>query len=181
MFQPDSPTTAQQSLASEHSLHSAESTFKCFDIRGSVAIAVHLAPAESADNKAAAPAATLAARRTVGGTISAAGTAPQVSVSISARACRSLLLCDMPELSFDHCAIAQSHAVSRECTVWNRSEIATRFSFRFSSMHPHTRAFDVLDCESGTVIICFLCSVSRLQYCTDFTGKWADEKVARDV
>jgi hypothetical protein len=163
VFQPDSPSTAQQSLASEHSLHSAESTFKCFDIRGSVVIAVHLAPTESTDSKAAAAAATLTARRTADGAISA-GSAPPVSVSIFARACRSLLVCDLPELSFDHCAIAQSHAVSRECTVWNRSEIATRFSFRFASMHPHMRAFDVLDCESGIVFVGFLC-FSHAMFC----------------
>ena len=162
VFQPDSPMTAQQSHAVEHLSQSAESTFKCFDIRGSVAITVHLAPAERADSQVAPVAATLAARRTAGTGIASSSTsnisnsstnpALRVSVPILAKACRSLLVCDLAELAFDHCAIAQSHAVSRECTVWNRSEIATRFSFRFASMHPHTRAFDVLDCESGMVV-----------------------------
>ena len=172
VFQPDSPIAAQQLSAFEHSSHSAESTFKCFDIRGLVAIAVHLAPAEGTDDKVAAVAAvaaTLAARRTAGtgtanssGSNSSTNSSLRVSVPIIAKACRSLIVCDLSELAFDHCAIAQSHAVSREFTVWNRSEIATRFSFRFASMHPHTRAFDVLDCESGMIVSVSLFSLFYL-------------------
>lgn len=110
---------------------------RCFDIRGQLFIAAE--PEDCCGHDAHAPTTTLPNNSTS-------------VVRISARACRSNLVCDSSHVSFDHCSFGPTaQSITRELTIWNRAEIETWFSYRFTTMHPHTSAFEMSEAESGTI------------------------------
>jgi hypothetical protein len=72
------------------------------------------------------------------------------SIPLIARACRSTIMSDLKELSFDvNLLDVNSNIAAREFLLWNKSEIVTKSVWHFSSMHPHCSVFRLYDAESG--------------------------------